>query len=197
MTTFKISKLGLAALAVLLTGTATSQLKQNQIYHVTVLGPANANHIPSLGIDTLGRVAGYRLYDEVGNENTRGWLFDVTRGYRVAVPETSAIHAVSANGDLVGSHFGSPTFFDWNGNAVTVFTANAGAFMAVNRNRQAAGYIYDPLNNWTQTAVVFDANGVMVQIPSLDMTTSAAYGINDSGVVVGVAGNAVGEARAF
>lgn len=193
--TFTTTKLGLAALAVLLTTATHGQLKQ-VAYQVTLVGPANSHYLPAMGVDTLGRVAGFRIYDETGAENPRGWLYDMVHGYRMVLPETSKVNGMSANGHLVGANYGSPTFFDWQGNATTVFTV-AGEFLAVNRFGEAAGFIYDPLNNWIQTAVYFDRNGTLIQIPSLDMTNSAAYGVNDQGLVVGVAGNALGEARAF
>lgn len=194
--TLRISRLGCAALAVLFFGSAVGQTGSTR-YAVELVGFADTNQLPSLGIDSTGRVAGQCLYVEDGQSLMRAWTYQSANGYLLSPSEYSTINGVSSNGLLVGSSYGSPTVFDWLGNPTTVFPTTSGCFMAANRYHEVAGFVFDPKEGWAQTAVLYDVNGNWVKLEGPEIMSSAAYGINDFGGVVGYACTINGECRAF
>lgn len=178
-------------------GTAFGQSTSGSAYTIKVLGPAWQNQLPCMGIDMYGRVAGTCEYLDQGAIEHRAWTADAVNGYLVSLTENSSINAVSADGFLVGSAYGAPTTFDWLGNQALLFPNAAGSLMAVNTKHDMAGYIFDPANSWTQTAVLFDRFGNQTIIGTPDLVGSAAYGINEAGTVVGYAMDFMGSCNAF
>lgn len=153
-------------------------------YQVQVIGPAWQGYLPSMGIDDHGRVAGCTYY--YGEQTyTRAWTYDPAVGYLLSGGENSTVGGVSPDGTIAGSYFGVPTILDWAGNPTLLFPNISGAFMSVNRNDVCAGYIIDHNDNMTQKAVLYDAAGNWTVLGQPGMAGSAAYGINDNGLVVG------------
>jgi uncharacterized membrane protein len=188
------------ALAVLTSSLAFGQTVSRETYQIKILGPAWQNQLPCMGIDDNNRVAGTSVNNGGGHVDYRAWTYDPSNGFLLSPEQYSTINAVSRDGTLAGSFFGTPTVFDWLGNATMVFPNIPGSFMAVNSHHDLAGYIFDANNNWIQTAVVYDHEGnwVTLRNPNTPMYAgSAAYGINDNGAVVGSAENVLGSATGF
>jgi probable HAF family extracellular repeat protein len=192
----RISRLGTTALAALLIGVATAQSTTTG-YNVTIIGPASADRFPSLGVDATGRLAGRTLTIDEEQMVTTAWTYNSVAGYRLSPAKPSSIQAVSPDGMLVGSAYGAPTLFDWNGNPVLALPNIAGSFLAVNENHDVAGYIVELGSNGPKTAVVYDRFGNLMRIAPIGTVDSTACGLSSRGAVVGYAIDEGGQTRGF
>lgn len=172
----------------LLPSSASAAASDSTTTVITDLGTLGGVSSRAMGINAIGQVAGYASTE---SGKMHAFLWDGTMrdlGTLTGSMESFA-YAINDAGQIAGasSDLGSitPRAFLWQNNALT----EIGAFAprAINKNGEIAGAMAIKRNNldWFEHACLW-RSGALTDLGTLGGNYSYAYGLNDSGQIVGI-----------